>query len=205
MSFTQSPRSDRSLPLPSRQAQLWVGIALAGLMVATRGQHVASIHALPSASWAVFFLAGALLRPAWLLPALFVLASLVDFASMPPDRIGAHCLSPAYWLLLPAYATLWTAGRLYARLHTDSFATVLRLAAVLVVATIVAYQFSGGGFYLFSGTQAEPTLAGYVARVLKYAPQRLTNMAGYVAAAFALRAVWRLAAVRTAAGSGARA
>lgn len=205
MSFREPEMSNRPLPIPSSQVQVYVGIALAVLMVATRGQHVASIDALPSASWAVFFLAGALLRPMWLLPAFFVLASLIDFSSMSLERIGAHCLSPAYWTLLPAYATLWMAGRLYARIHTDSLATVLRLASVLVVAAIVAYQFSGGGFYLFSGTEAEPTLAGYVERVLKYAPQRLTHMAGYVAAAFALRAGWRLATVRTAAGSGAHA
>lgn len=40
-------------------------------MVCTRGEHVASVGALPSASWAVFFLAGALLRPPWMLPLLF--------------------------------------------------------------------------------------------------------------------------------------
>ena len=41
----------------SPRAQLAVGIALAVLMAMTRGQHFASVN-LPSASWAVFFLAG---------------------------------------------------------------------------------------------------------------------------------------------------
>ena len=57
-------------------ASAWAGgLLLAALMVCTRGQHVASLDGLPSASWAVFFLAGALLRPVWMLPLLFGLAS----------------------------------------------------------------------------------------------------------------------------------
>lgn len=178
------------LPLASGQVQMYVGIALAILMVATRGNHVASIHAMPSSSWAVFFLAGALLRPRWAFVAFFVLAVLVDFSSMSLERIGSTCLSPAYWMLLPAYAVLWGAGRLYARIHVDRFSTLLRLVPLLAVTSLVAYQFSGGGFYLFSGSETDPNLAGYVERVAKYAPQRLRHLALYVLAAFALGAAW---------------
>lgn len=186
-----------SLPLASRQVQIYVGIALAILLVATRGNHVASIHAMPSSSWAVFFLAGALLRPRWAFAAFFVLAVVVDFSSMSLERIGSTCLSPAYWMLLPAYAVLWGAGRLYARVHVDSFATLLRLVPLLVVTSLIAYQFSGGGFYLLSGSETDPTLSGYVARSVKYVPQRLSHLSLYVFGAFALRAVW-LAVGRTA-------
>ena len=42
----------------------WALLAvLVALMMLTRGQHFASLDALPSASWAVFFLAGVLVRP----------------------------------------------------------------------------------------------------------------------------------------------
>lgn len=178
------------LPLASHQVQVYVGIALAILMVATRGNHVGSIHAMPSSSWAVFFLAGALLRPRWAFAAFFVLAVVVDFSSMSLERIGSTCLSPAYWMLLPAYALLWGAGRLYARFHVDRFSTLLRLVPLLVVTSLLAYQFSGGGFYLLSGSETDPSLAGYVDRVIKYAPQRLTHLSIYVLGAFALRGAW---------------
>lgn len=181
------------LPFESHQAQLCIGIVLAILMVATRGNHVASIHALPSGSWAVFFLAGALLRPRWAFAAFFALAVAVDFSSMTLERIAGTCMSPAYWMLLPAYAVLWGSGRLYSRIHVERLATLLRLVPLLVVTALVAYQFSGGGFYLLSGTEADPALAGYVERVARYAPQRLHSLMLYVGGASALYLAWRAA------------
>lgn len=182
-----------SFPPVSSRAQVGIAIALAILMVATRGNHVASIHALPSSSWAVFFLAGVLLRPRWTFAVFFALAVAVDFSSMTLDRIGETCLSPAYWMLLPAYAVLWGAGRLYTRVHVEQATTLLRLVPLLVVASLVAYQFSGGGFYLFSGAETDPSLSGYIERVAKYAPQRLYHLSVYVLGAGALYAAWRAA------------
>jgi hypothetical protein len=66
-------RSSATFPLQG-MAALWVaGIALAALMICTRGQHFVSVNALPSASWAVFFLAGVMLRPTCIFAALFAL------------------------------------------------------------------------------------------------------------------------------------
>lgn len=67
------------LSLTSRQ-QLAIGIALALLMALTRSHHWAMLHALPDASWAIFFLAGVYLRPLWVVPGLMLEAALVDFA-----------------------------------------------------------------------------------------------------------------------------
>ncbi|KQZ66552.1 cobalamin ABC transporter [Lysobacter sp. Root559] len=186
-----------SLPLVSPRAQIVVGVALAALMIATRGQHFASIDRLPSASWAVFFIAGAMLRPMWMLPLLFVLASLLDIVSLASGTIGDWCLSPAYWALAPAYATLWLAGNFYARIHLDRWSTLPRLALVLALAAFVAYACSGGGFYFFSGRYPEPTLAGFAGRIARYYPRSLGTLASYVGAAFALWAGLRaLGAVR---------
>nr|WP_158987571.1 hypothetical protein [Lysobacter panacisoli] len=168
-------------------------------MICTRGQHFASVDALPSASWAVFFLVGALLRPMWALPAFFVLSSALDIASLASGTITDWCLSPAYWALALAYATLWLGGHAYSRRHRDEWRTVPRLVVVLIVAASIAYLFSKGGFWFFSGRYAEPTLAGFVARIPQYYPRALGTMAGYVGAAFALRALWIGVATRVAA------
>jgi hypothetical protein len=187
----------RSLPLVSPRAQIVAGVALAALMIATRGQHFATIDRLPSASWAIFFIAGAMLRPMWMLPLLFVLASLLDIVSLASGTIGDWCLSPAYWALAPAYATLWLAGNVYARVHLDRWSTLPRLALVLALAAFVTYAFSGGGFYFFSGRYPEPTLVGFAGRIAQYYPRSLGTLAGYVGAAFALWAGLRaLGAVR---------
>ncbi|MGX5731294.1 hypothetical protein ACWKWK_12250 [Pseudoxanthomonas beigongshangi] len=189
--MTSLSPSDSALPLASVRAQVLAGIALALLMIATRGQHFASVNALPSASWAVFFLAGALLRPMWALPAFFLLSSLLDFSSLASGTITDWCMSPAYWALAFAYAALWLGGHVYRGLHCDHWRTLPRLALVLVATASVAYLLSKGGFYFFSGRYPEPTMAGFLARVPHYYPRALGTLAGYVGVAFALRAVIR--------------
>ncbi|MGB2130126.1 MAG: hypothetical protein ACPHXW_01795, partial [Marinobacterium sp.] len=61
----------------AQRDQLWVGLGLIVLLALTRGQHFASVDHLPSASWAVFFLAGVFLRPLWSFPLLFLEAVLL--------------------------------------------------------------------------------------------------------------------------------
>lgn len=171
-----------------------VGASLALLMAATRGQHFASVDALPSASWAVFFLAGALLPSRWMFVALFALASALDIASLAAGTIADWCTSPAYWVLLPAYASLWIGGRLYAGMHRDAWSTVPRLALVLVATSVVAYAISKGGFYFLSGRYPDATLAGFLARVPHYFPASLGTLAGYAAVGLSIDAglrAWR--------------
>ncbi|MBB1088566.1 hypothetical protein H4F99_08705 [Lysobacter sp. SG-8] len=160
-------------------------------MIATRGQHFASVDALPSASWAVFFLAGALLRPMWALPAFFVLATALDLGSFAMGTITDWCLSPAYWALAFAYASLWLGGHYYRRLHIDHWRTVPRLVLTLLAAGSLAYLLSKGGYWFFSGRYTDPTLAGFVERIPRYYPRAIGTLAGYVGAVFILRAVWR--------------
>jgi hypothetical protein len=176
------------MPLTSTPMRWLAGLALAILMACTRGNHFASIHALPSASWAVFFLAGAMLGRWWMYALYFALASLLDFGSLAAGTITDWCLSPAYWVLLPAYGTLWACGRFYARWHEQHWQTVPRLALVLVVAVFFTYLISGGGYYMLSGHYA-PTLSGFLPRIAHYYPHWLGVTAGYVGAALALQAV----------------
>mgnify|MGYP003575203413 FL=1 len=195
-------QSGNLLPISSTRMQVVAGTALAALMIATRGQHFASVNALPSASWAVFFLAGALLRPMWALPAFFVLSSLLDFASLATGTITDWCLSPAYWAVALAYAALWFAGTYYARVHRDAWRTVPRLALVLVLAASAAYLVSKGGFYFFSGRYPDATLPGFLARIPQYYPRSLGTLAGYVGVAFVVRAIaLRLVSMRDARGA----
>lgn len=197
------PPSEAALPLRSRNAQIAAALALAALMVCTRGQHFATVDALPSASGAVFFLAGALLRPAWLFPALFVLSSLLDLASLALGRVTDWCLSPAYWALALAYGALWWGGRVYARMHRDRIATVPVLVLSLLATSAIAYLISKGGFYFLSGRYPDATWAGFLDRIPRYYPRTLGTLAGYVGAGFVVYAVARLFESRQRAGAAA--
>jgi len=181
---------NRSLPLAGFRPQLVASLVLVLLMLCTRGQHFVAVHALPSASWAVFFLAGALVRTRWLPVGLFALASALDFGSYAAGTISDWCLSPAYWALVPAYGTLWFAGRLYAGMHRGQWSDVARLVPVLVVAAFVTYVISGGCYYAFSG-HYQPTFAGFLPRIAHYYPHSLGVLAGYVGLAFVVLALLR--------------
>ena len=183
--------------LTTRQ-QLAVGLGLFASMIATRGQHWASLNALPDASWAVFFLAGVYLRPRWVFPALVTVAGVSDFASITWGGVSSYCISPAYGFLLPAYAALWPAGRWYAGRHRGQWSTVAPLSLAVLLGTAACELFSSGGFYFFSGRFAETTVAEFADRLTTYFPGSLENVAFYVGIA----AVIHLAIARTPAASG---
>ncbi|WP_181113256.1 hypothetical protein [Xanthomonas pisi] len=171
------------------------GSALVLLMVCTRGEHFASVDALPSASWAVFFLAGALLRPRWMLPLLFGVASALDLIGLVSGSISDWCLSPAYWALALAYAVLWLGGRVYAlQLHGEAWRDAARLLCAVLLSGSLAYLLSKGGFYFLSGRYPLATLGGFVARVPDHYPHALGTLAGYVGIAFVLLALRGIAA-----------
>jgi len=163
--------------------QIIVGLILVALIVLTRGHHFASLNQLPGASWAVFFLAGVYLRPAWILPALLVATWLMDFSSYILDGVGGFCLTPAYVFLLPAYSALWMAGRWYASQHNFHWRALLPLLFAILGGAVVCELFSSGGFYFFSGRFSEPNLAEFGARQVKYFPAYLQSLVFYAAIA----------------------
>lgn len=180
------------MPQLSSRSQLFVGVLLALLMIVTRGQHFATVN-LPSASWAVFFLAGVLLRQRWVFPALFALATALDFGMVASGSVTDWCTSPAYWVLVPAYGALWLGGRLYAGWHSERLSSLALLVLTVLVAAFVCHLLSSGGFYFLSGRYPEPTLAGFLPRIGHYYPRFLGNMALYVGVAIALYIGWRAA------------
>lgn len=176
--------------------QLWIGLALALLMILTRVQSGTLGHVVPDASFAVFFLAALYLRPAWTLPALFALGFVVDLAAVGFAGVSAYCLSPAYLMLVPAYAAMWGAGRWYGTRHRPAPGTLLPLGASLAAGVTLAEVFASGGFYFFSGRFADVTVAGLAERLVQYFPDTLAALAVYVA----LAAVVHLAVAALAAG-----
>lgn len=160
--------------------QFVIGLGLAALMALTRSHHFAGLHHLPEASWAVFFLAGAYLSRGWVFPALCVEAAAVDYLAIAYGGTSGFCVTSAYAMLVPAYGALWLAGRWYARHHQNAVSTLLPLTGSMLVGALLAELFSSGGFYLFSGYFAEPSLAEYAGRFAQYFPAYLGALALYV-------------------------
>jgi hypothetical protein len=168
-------------------------LGLAFMLAATRSHHFASITHLPDASWAVFFLAGFYLRPAWVFAALLALAGLSDYLAIGAFGVSDFCVSIAYGFLLPAYGALWFAGRRYARRYHFQIATLPHLAGFALAGALVSELLSSGGFYFFSGRFAETSLAEFGARLALYFPQALAGLGLYLGAAAIAHIVLTLA------------
>ena len=168
----------------SHRDQTLIGLALVALMAATRGYHYTSLQQmLPSASWAVFFLAGVYLRPVWALPALLAFAALLDYAVIRWAGVSDFCVSAAYAALLPAYVSLWLGGRWYAARHRFHLATLLPLFGSALVTTAICELISSGSFYFYSERFVAPTLADFGVRLIAYFPGSLAAMAFWVGTA----------------------
>jgi hypothetical protein len=169
--------------------QLAIGIALALLMALTRSHHWATLHALPDASWAVFFLVGVYFRAFWMVPALMLEAALADYIAITWGGVSSFCVSLAYWFLIPAYGVLFLAGRAYARHHRQSWSALPWLVGCALAGAVLAELFSSGGFYFFSGRFAEPSLGEFIPRLVKYFPHMLSTMAAYLGLAAVIHIV----------------
>ena len=178
---------------PDTRSRLLIGLALAALMAATRGQQFAPLgQHLPDASLAVFFLAGFLLRGRapggiGIFAALFALATAIDLAAIGWGGVSSYCLTPAYWMLVPAYGAAFGIGRWYAGRHEDSLSTLPLLAGALLTAGLLAELFASGGFYLFSGHFADVSAVGFGHSLVDYLPGTLAALFVYVGLAAAVQ------------------
>lgn len=150
--------------MTSQTSRLSIFLALALLLAATRLHHFSAI---PDASWAAFFLGGLYLRNAtrWAFPALMALAVAVDWLVITRSGMSFwqhYCVSPAYWMLIPAYFAMW-AGGMWLRGRNAGFDA--RGAGLLVLAlplsVIACHLLAQGSFYWISSAVAEPTMAGW--------------------------------------------
>lgn len=177
----------------SKTQQILIGVALAALIIVTRGHHFASINSLPSASLAVFFLAGLYLRPAIMFPALLALCTGLDLYSVYFQGVSNFCVTPAYGFLLPAYGSMWLAGRWFAKQYSFSTKAILPLVGSATVAGALSELFSSGGFYFFGGRYPDPTIVEFGARLLKYAPRQFENISFWLAVAAVVHITFALA------------
>lgn len=182
----------------SSRSQIVLGIALATLMAANRGNHFGALEYLPTASWAVFFLAGIYLSARWVFPALLAEAAVLDFAAITWGGVDDFCMSPAYGFLLPAYGMLWGAGRWYAGRHLENLATLFPLAVSVFVGTALCELISSGSFYFFSGRFEQTNPAQFASRFAAYFPSSFSAVVFYTGIAGVIHSITSVIGVLTA-------
>ncbi len=172
----------------SRGVNLALLAGLALVMVATRFNHFGAI---PDASWAVFFVGGFYLRQwtKWAFPLLMALAVVVDWAVITSQGINFwshYCVSPGYWMLVPAYFSLWAGGLWVAKQEGDAGARIGKLALAMVASVAACQLFAQGGFYWLSDVVVDKTVAGWARNYMDWVGPYLMTTAMYVGGALAL-------------------
>ena len=165
-------------------------LVLSALMLITRGSHFSGINALPEASWMIFMAAGTLL-PTWSFAWFMSLAIGIDAYAFTFGGVPGTCFSLAYGMLIPAYFSMWIAGRLAKPYFTGNLSGSALFFGFAMAGTLVCELISSGSFYLWSGS-FEPTFAEFVSRELAYAPAAFSSSAYWAVAFIVGTAVYRL-------------
>lgn len=168
--------------------QLGMFAALVLLMAATRGSHFGSSFSLPDATLAVFLLAG-FFMPRFSLTALLAFVFLlleaggVDYYAINAAGVSDWCVTPAYWFLIPTYASMWLGGCWFATREQYTLSSLALFGGVSWLATTAAFLISNGSFFLLSGRYSEMSVAEYSGRVAQYYTTYLAGSLIYLALA----------------------
>jgi hypothetical protein len=171
------------MQIQTKQAGIFAAMIL--LMGITRTSHFGSTIHLPDATLAIFLIAGFMLpRYTWAALAVFALLLLeaggIDYYAIAYRGVSDYCVSPAYWFLLPTYASMWLGGRWFAA-QQQNLRSLALFTGVSWLATTIAFMISNGSFYLLSGRFTEMSVMEYTARVAKYYPPYLSSSLMYLA------------------------
>ena len=162
-------------------------IALAAVMLTTRLHHS---DVLPDASWAVLFLGGFYLRSSLAFSALMVEAVAIDYVATQNLVFSSYCLSPAYVMLLPAYAALWFGGACAQRLWRDARPIgIFTLSSILLVSISLCFLITNGSFYWLSGRVPSPNVADWFVNFRRWYPHFVLVPCAYVSLAIAAQVI----------------
>ena len=158
------------------------------LMLATRTHHFASLNHLPSASIAIFFLAGMYLRNIKAFWFFYILTITIDLASSYYRGQFGACITSSYPALVLSYAVMFTAG-FYTRPNWQQNAwqiNIIKVSVALFIASSIAFFISNGSYYTLSGKFPELSWAEYATRVDKYFFKSISNPVFYVISAIVI-------------------
>ncbi|MCJ2187145.1 hypothetical protein [Novosphingobium beihaiensis] len=178
----------RSTAFQFNRFELTILGILAAVMLLTRSHALTHLVHIPSTALASFFVLGYFVRRFTGFAGLFALGYAIDVVSISMLGVSDFCYTPAYAMLIPAYATMWLAGRYAARMP-ERLQSLPAMAVLVVAATFVSHLFSSGGFYFLGGRFPDPTIAEFLPRIARYFPFSLVSSLMWTGVAVALWAL----------------
>ena len=170
----------------------WIAVTLLAVLIVTRSGHFGTSFKLPDASWAMFWLAGALTTRWWWPAVMMVAAALIDYFVI-NHGISSYCVTPAYPFLIPAYLSLWLAGRWMAESLTMKANSLARIMLSIASGVTTAFVISNVSFYALSGYFSTLSAWQYAQDVARYWPHYLIDTTMYACAGLLIRFIIRAA------------
>ncbi len=165
--------------LTKNQTWLIAGLLLS-ILVVTRAHFFTHIQ---DASWAIFFMLGFYVRKAIGFPIFWLVAFAVDLLVIESKGGQSYCFTVSYPFLIPAYASLWIAGRWFAGRYSENLRGLLYFVAAAVVGITVCDIISSGGFYWFSGRFENVNFSEFAGRIARFLPMFMKTTMIYLAIA----------------------
>jgi len=175
--------------LTKNQTWLIAGVLLT-ILIITRAHFFTHIQ---DASWAIFFLLGFYVRNVLGFPIFWLVAFAVDLLVIESKGGQSYCFTVSYPFLIPAYASLWFAGRWFAGHYSENFKGFAYFVLASVVGITACDIISSGGFYWFSGRFAETNFSEFAGRIARFLPMFMKTTMMYLAAAAVIHLVVKYA------------
>jgi len=163
----------------SKKQNAFLIFALSAIMWLTRGHHMASLAHLPDASWAIFFIVGFYFSSFAVVGLFLAQAFLIDYLVVTQMGIGQSCFTVAYSFLLPAYLSLWFAGRWLEKHYVLNLSSFKNFLFSAIAGTIVCELISSGSYYFFN-VPGQASFAEFAGRIIQYLPYALEITMGYL-------------------------
>ena len=162
--------------LTKNETWLVAGLLLS-ILIVTRAHFITHIQ---DASWAIFFMLGFYVRKAIAFPIFWLVAFAVDLISIEAKGGQSYCSTISYPFLIPAYASLWFAGRWFAGKYSENLRGLFYFVVAALVGITVCDVISSGGFYWFSGRFADTNVTEFAGRIARFLPMFMKTTVMYL-------------------------
>lgn len=166
----------------SKRQNVFLIFVLSAIMWLTRGHHMASLAYLPDASWAIFFIVGFYFSSFAVIALFLAQAFLIDYLVLTQLGVGQSCFTLAYSFLLPAYLSLWFAGKWLSKRYSLNLSGFKNFALAAISGIIVCELISSGSYY-FMNVPGTASIGEFMGRVAFYLPFALMITMSYLVVA----------------------
>lgn len=163
----------------SKRQNVFFIFVLSAMMWLTRGHHLATLAHLPDASWAIFFVVGFYFSSFAVIALFLAQAFLIDYLVLTQLGIGQSCFTIAYSFLLPAYLSLWFAGKWLSERYALNLSGFKNFIFAAVSGVVVCELISSGSYYLIN-VPGSASFSEFMSRQALYLPHALLNAMGYL-------------------------